>query len=149
MAVTKRLTEGLLSLLILALIVSSVSAQDGLQLDDPPAEDMGDAELTMLVYGRYNVKEPYYSIWNGSEWSEEFESGTMGKQIRWVVTRTAPNRFEVIVGVLTSKGNLYVNVWNGSWGDVETITTDIGSGRSEYRGFDIAYEQNSGDATAE
>ena len=146
MAVTKRLAEGLLSLLILTLVVSSVSAQPWLQLDDPPAEDMGDAELTMLVYGRYNVKEPYYSIWNGSEWSEEFESGTMDKEIRWVVTRTAPNRFEVIVGVLTSKGNLYVNVWNGSWGNVETITTDIGSRRSGYRGFDIAYEQNSGDA---
>jgi len=145
MAVTKHLAEGLLSLLILTLVVSSVSAQPWLQLDDPPAEDVGDAELAMLVYGRYNVKEPYYSIWNGSEWSDEMKDGSMGTHIRWVVTKTAPNRFEVITGVLTTQGHLYANIWNGSWRRAERITTEIGEYHT-YRGFDIAYEQESGDA---
>jgi hypothetical protein len=142
----------LLSILLIfsaPLLIDNVYAKTWMQLDDPPPENSGDATTTMLVYGRNGVTRPYYSIWNSSVWSDELMEGTMDSQIRWVVTRTAPTRFEIVTGVLTypgDQGDLYANVWNGSWGTVQPITFDIGAARTAYRGFDIAYEQNSGDA---
>ncbi|HIE14205.1 TPA: hypothetical protein EYP70_02920 [Candidatus Bathyarchaeota archaeon] len=96
-----------------------------LRLDDPPQEDAGDVTMTMLVYGRRNVAGFYYSIWNGSTWSEGMEGRNVSTQIRWVVTATTPNRLEIIAGVLTDRGRLYVNVWNGSWGTSELVTKRI------------------------
>ena len=136
----------LLSLLFLASLILGVYAWTQIQLDDPPYEGSGDAEMAVLVYGRANEQPFYYSIWNGSIWSDEFKDGLVSINVYWAVARTAPNRMEIIAGFLTSNGYLYVNVWNGSWGEVQAITNKIGSSRSVYRGFDIAYEQLSGDA---
>lgn len=62
----------------------------------------------------------------------------------------APTRDEAILVALTNNGQVQAQVFNGtSWGSVtvlSTVSTTNPNGISLYRGFDIEYEQSSGDA---
>ncbi len=89
-------------------------------------------------YKRYNV--------SADRWDASVGTITTAGNIRWIVTETAPTtstRTETIVGILNDNDNLYIQIYDCcSWVSSGTV----GLGLSAYRGFDIAYEQNSGDA---
>lgn len=67
-----------------------------------------------------------------------------------MMLKYAPNRDEAILVALTNNGQVQAQVFNGtSWGSVtvlSTVSTTAPNGISLYRGFDVEYEQSSGDA---
>ena len=63
---------------------------------------------------------------------------------RFYVLRSNPTKNEKILGTIDAAADTNVQVWNGtSWG---TATQFTGDSTISYRSFDIAYEQNSGEA---
>ena len=114
--------------LIFVLLTSTVSATAG-----------------MIAYGEGVAAAPKYRIWNGTGWESEYSASEVGGVTNMVVLRSARTRDEKILGVLDKSGHINVQVWNGSaWGSVLEVTTVV----ADYncRGFDIAYEDSSGDA---
>ncbi len=108
--------------------------------------EAGDTPV-MVSYGEEMVQNPRYRTWNGLDWAGERSANSVGGTTRWAVLRAHPSKAEAILGVLDMSGHLNAQVWDGdSWGTVVELTTDIGPSNSAYRGFDIAYEQSSGDA---
>ena len=93
----------------------------------------------MMAYSK-TTTTPYYRIWNGTSWSAEAAAQTVVGNINYVVLKSARTRNEAILGVQTSTGAIYTQIWNGtSWGNL----TQVGTGSTSTRGFDISYERNS------
>jgi hypothetical protein len=119
---------------------------------EPVGEDnatINGITAAMTIYGERNFQTPRYITWDGTSWSGENSAPSIGGEIRWVVQRSCPLRDERILGVLDDNGHLDLEVWGGtSWSAPLEVTTSIGAGNSAYRGFDIAYEQMSGNAIA-
>ena len=114
--------------LIFVLLTSTVSATAG-----------------MIAYGEGEVTTPRYQLWTGAAWDGEQSANDVGGVTNMVVLRSARTRDEKILGVLDKSGDINVQVWNGStWGSVLEVTTVVAD--FDYRGFDIAYEDSSGDA---
>lgn len=99
----------------------------------------------MIVYAEGIQHEPRYRIWNGTSWGSELEAQSVGSTINWVVTRAGTTRAEYITGTQDAAGDVNVQVYSdGEWGnlfEVSAAVPNVGA-----RGFDIAYETNSGDA---
>jgi hypothetical protein len=103
------------------------------------------SDETLLVYAEGNVTTPRYREWNGTTWSAESSALDVGGAINWIVTRSSPVENEYITGTLDTNADVNVQVYrNGSWADLTEVTVSIPN--VNMRGFDIAYEQNSGDA---
>ena len=99
----------------------------------------------MIAYGEGTSTTPVYRIWNGTGWESEQSANDVSGVPNLVVLRSARTRDEKILGVLDTSGHINVQVWNGSsWGTVLAVTTAVVD--YDYRGFDIAYEDSSGDA---
>lgn len=93
----------------------------------------------MMAYSK-TTTTPYYRTWNGTAWSAEAAAQNVVGNINYVVLKSARTRNEAILGVQTSTGAIYVQVWNGtSWGNL----TQVGTGPTATRSFDISYEKNS------
>lgn len=93
----------------------------------------------MMAYSK-TTTTPFYRIWNGSSWGAEASAQTVVGNINNIVLKSSRTRNEAILGVQTSTGAIYVQVWNGStWGSL----TQVGTGSTTTRSFDIAYEKNS------
>jgi hypothetical protein len=93
----------------------------------------------MMVYSK-TTATPFYRIWDGSAWGTEGSANSVGGTVNYVVLKSARTRNEAILGTQDSTGAIYVQIWNGtSWGAV----TQIGTGPTGTRAFDIAYEKNS------
>lgn len=102
----------------------------------PPAPTTGPI---MMAYSK-TTNIPYYRVWDGSNWGVEASAQSVAGNINYVVLKSARTRNEAILGVQTSTGAIYVQVWNGtSWGNL----TQVGTGTTTTRSFDIAYEKNS------
>lgn len=92
----------------------------------------------MMAYSK-TTAIPYYRIWNGTSWSTEAAAQTVVGNINYVVLKSSRTRNEAILGVQTSTGAIYVQIWNGtSWGNL----TQVGTGPTTTRAFDIDYEKN-------
>ena len=105
------------------------------------------ATAGMIAYGEGIVTAPRYRLWTGAAWGNEQSANDVGGVTNMVVLRSARTKDEKILGVLDTSGHINVQVWNGSaWGTVLEVTTAIGTTNDDYRGFDIAYEDSSGDA---
>lgn len=69
-----------------------------------------------------------------------------------MMLKYAPTRDEAILVALTNTGQVQAQVFNGTSWSGTTVLSNVGSGAvnpngaSLYRGFDIEYEQSSGDA---
>jgi hypothetical protein len=67
-----------------------------------------------------------------------------------MMLKYAPTRDEATLVALTNTGQVQAQVFNGtSWGAVtvlSTLSTTTPNAFSLYRGFDVEYEQSSGDA---
>lgn len=95
----------------------------------------------MMVYSK-TTTIPYYRIWNSgtSTWGAEAAAQTVVGNINYVVVKSARTRNEAIMGVQTSTGAIYIQIWNGTtWGNL----TQVGTGPTNTRAFDISYEKNS------
>lgn len=93
----------------------------------------------MMAYSK-TTTTPFYRIWDGSNWGAEGSAQTVVGNINNIVLKSARTRNEAILGVQTSTGAIYVQVWNGStWGNL----TQVGTGSTTTRSFDIAYERAS------
>ena len=100
---------------------------------------------TMTTYYDSNSYFPRYRQWDGSLWSNEASAKTVSSQINWIVMHSNPVRNEIILGTLGTDKVLNVQLWDGiSWGTVHEISTNEYS--SSARGFDIAFEEISGNA---
>ena len=82
---------------------------------------------------------PFYRIWNGTSWGAEASAQAVTGNINYVVLKSSRTRNEAILGVQTSTGAIFTQVWNGtSW----STPTQVGTGPTTTRSFDIAYEKN-------
>jgi Tfp pilus assembly protein PilV len=92
----------------------------------------------MMAYSK-TTAIPYYRLWDGTNWGAEAAAQTVVGNINYIVLKSSRTRNESIMGVQTSTGAIYVQVWNGtSWGNL----TQVGTGPTTTRSFDIAYEKN-------
>lgn len=92
----------------------------------------------MMAYSK-TTTTPFYRTWDGSNWSAEGSASAGTGNINYVVLKSARTRNEAILGTQTSTGAIYVQVWNGTtWG----AATQVGTGPTTTRSFDIAYEKN-------
>lgn len=92
----------------------------------------------MMAYSK-TTTTPFYRIWNGSAWGAEGSAQAVVGNINYVVLKSARTRNEAILGVQTSTGAIYIQIWNGtSWGNL----TQVGTGNTTTRSFDIDYEKN-------
>ncbi|NIU06024.1 MAG: DUF2341 domain-containing protein [Gammaproteobacteria bacterium] len=84
-------------------------------------------------------------------WSAEGTSTTAGSTIKWTVNKVAPDSSEELVAVLSDNGTgtqLDMMRWNGSTWTVDWTAGNIASANADKRGFDLAFEQSSGNAIA-
>ncbi|MFQ3675464.1 MAG: hypothetical protein SNJ64_02850, partial [Endomicrobiia bacterium] len=87
---------------------------------------------------------PGTNNWSGDNFANSIEGAP-----RWVKVVASPKEDRKIMATLDNTGKVFTQVWDGSsWISTETVTTaiDADNARDWYRGFDIAYERNSGDA---
>lgn len=98
------------------------------------------------VYGEGSVATPRTRTWTATtaSWENPESSAALaGATIRHVIVKAAPTRNEMLVGVQTTGGTLYVERWNGTtWSNEWSVT--VGDGNLPR--FDIAYERGSGRA---
>ena len=105
-------------------------------------------ENILATYDRHGDAIPKYRQMIGANWSDQADTvndGTLTAQ--WMVLRGYPksDRKEFIMGTLDNDQDINFAVWNGStWGNVFEFTENVGS--TQYRCFDIAYENLSGRA---
>ncbi len=98
-----------------------------------------------IVYGEGTVTTPRNRTWTqaSTSWGAEASSPVAAATIRHVITKASPKKDEIIVGIQTTGGVLYIQRWNGtSWSNEWNVT--VGDGNLPR--FDIAYEKNSGEA---
>ncbi|HRJ06498.1 MAG TPA: hypothetical protein PK096_02240 [Candidatus Saccharibacteria bacterium] len=96
----------------------------------------------MMAYSK-TTTTPFYRTWNGSAWSAEASAQAVTGNINYIVLKSSRTRNEAILGVQTSTGAIYIQTWNGtSWSNL----TQVGTGPTTTRSFDIAYEKNTDNA---
>lgn len=98
-----------------------------------------------LLYGQGTLTTPMMRQRQGAaaSWSSEFTLASTTTVPRQTIIKASPVNNEAIAGVVTSGGVLNILKWNGySWSSQWTTTTALGN----LPRFDIAYEQNSGQA---
>lgn len=99
----------------------------------------------LLLYGEGVVATPRYRTWtNASNTLSGEQTGVAAAaSIRHTILRQAPTRNEIIAGVQTTGGVLYIQRWNGAvWSNEWNVTV----GNDSLPRFDIAYERKSGRA---
>jgi Tfp pilus assembly protein PilV len=91
----------------------------------------------MMAYSKTTVT-PYYRTWDGTNWGAEAAAQDVVGNINYIVLKSSRTRNEAILGVQTSTGAIYVQTWDGtSWNNL----TQVGTGSTTTRSFDIAYEK--------
>jgi Tfp pilus assembly protein PilV len=92
----------------------------------------------MMVYSK-TTTTPAYRIWQGLNWSGEGNATAVTGNIQHMVVKSSRTRNEAVLGVQTSTGAIFFQVWNGTtWG----AATQVGTGPTTTRSFDIAYEKS-------
>jgi len=100
---------------------------------------------SLIAYAEGTVSTPRYRIWDGTVWGTESDALDVGAPILWTTTRSAPSESEYILATIGTDADVNVQVFrNGSWGNLQEVTIAIPN--TAMRGFDVVYEQVSGDA---
>ena len=99
----------------------------------------------LTVYDKSGEAVPKYRQLLGANWSAQEDTLDIGSDTAtWMVLQGAPHKKEMIMGTLDASNHINLAVWDGiSWGNLTEFTT---SSNDDYRCFDIAYENLSGDA---
>ena len=104
----------------------------------------------IISYGEANVATPRYRKWNDTnDFEAESSAQSVGtdtvNDITWAVVKGNHERNEIILGTYDKGNDINVQVFDSStWGNLQEVTATAEN--SAYRGFDIAYEDLSGDA---
>ncbi|MFA5937389.1 MAG: hypothetical protein WC822_05965, partial [Candidatus Paceibacterota bacterium] len=105
-----------------------------------------------IMFGAGTTNIPSVRVWAPPSFGVTNNGSTTGalatSVMRHILVRASPLRNEKMAGILSSDGVLQVQRYNGltgTWSN-EWSATSISAANSAYRGFDIAYEQNSGRA---
>ncbi len=100
---------------------------------------------SLIAYAEGVITTPRYRLWNGTTWGIEGNALDVGAAINWVVTKPSPFGTEHLLVTLGTDADVNAQVYkNGAWGDLQELTTTIPN--TAMRGFDVTYEQVSGDA---
>ncbi|MEK7652217.1 MAG: hypothetical protein AAB351_03415 [Patescibacteria group bacterium] len=95
-----------------------------------------------IIYGEGTVTDPRTRNWTGT-FSAEGNTIIAAATIRHIIVKASPVRDEMIAGIQTTGGVLYIQRWNGIvWSNEWNVT--VGDGNLPR--FDIAYERSTGDA---
>jgi hypothetical protein len=112
--------------------------------------DLAYEQLTgnaVLVYSD-NTSIPKYVIWDGSHWSSQRNipiTQTTGI-VEWVKLLSRPDTNEIALIYSDSRDSLNVMIWDGSsWGCEPSSALSTNLYYPDYKKFDAAYEQLSGD----
>jgi hypothetical protein len=104
----------------------------------------------IIGYEEANVATPRYRKWNNTN---DFEPESSGQaigtntvnDITWSVVKGSHERNEIIMGTYDKGNDINIQVFDSSsWGNLQEVTATAEN--SAQRGFDIAYEDLSGDA---
>ncbi len=88
---------------------------------------------------------PKFRTWDGIQWSVEQSANYVGGSPYHVVLESNPHNSEIIMATSDSNYDVNVQIWDAlSWSSVSQFTSNLDS--YSKRGFDIKYEQTSGDA---
>lgn len=102
-------------------------------------------QTSLIAYAEGTVTTPRYRTWDGSVWSIESSALDVGATINWTVTKASPTESEYILATMGTDADVNVQVFkNGAWGNLQEVTASISN--TTMRGFDVGYEQSSGDA---
>ena len=116
---------------------------------DPTIEELMDMNKTgIVVYGEGTVTTPRARNWNGTAFSAEDNLPDLGAGvvIEWVRLESNPKRNETMLGIMDDAGNISLfikNNTNSTWTSPLLVAT-LGTTNDAFRGYDIAYEDNSG-----
>jgi hypothetical protein len=102
----------------------------------------------LLVYAEGVLQTPRYRIWNGSSWGTERSASNIGERMYWARTAAGPTRDEYVLLTGGVSGAVKAQVYTAStqtWSSAVDMSTPASAVR---RGFDVAYETDSGDALA-
>ncbi len=115
----------------------------------PGGEDDGGCASYATILAYYDSgsgNKPLFRIWNGTDWSAENTSNSVGgKDKHYYVLESSSNRTETILAVQDANKDINVQIWNGTvWDGLTEFSSDCGV--VDTRTMDIAYEQTSGDA---
>ncbi|MEW6555867.1 MAG: lamin tail domain-containing protein [Elusimicrobiota bacterium] len=106
----------------------------------------------IIVYRFANTGIPRYRTWYNASWGNEQSTDFPSETYRWIRLEPLPSDDKVICVALTNDSYLYVDVYdlsNSIWANSDyAIASALGSDDSTGmpRRFDLAIEQNSGDA---
>jgi Mg-chelatase subunit ChlD len=106
-------------------------------------------QTKMMAYYDYNggASTPRYRKWDDPDWSIEKSANYLGGRPYYMVLESNPNHREMILGTSDDAYDVNLQVWDGDyWGSVIQVSNSTDA--YSRRGFDIAYEQVSGDALA-
>ena len=119
--------------------------------------DLSDTQFTVEVsssqtdriltaYSESSLLKPRFRAWDkdDSQWSDEQSAKSVTGNPYYTVMEASPVRSEIIMLTGTSQSYVEAQVWDGSWGSVKTVSKMLTSNAK--RGFDLQYEQISGDA---
>ncbi|HZN41879.1 MAG TPA: Ig-like domain-containing protein, partial [Planctomycetota bacterium] len=115
----------------------------------PPSLLVNDVRL---FYGEGSDRQPRLRTWDdlGSSWSSEGKALPAGSTIYWMQHALSPLLDDHgLLAVLSGNGastELDMLRWNGAEWSLDWTSTSITAANAQKRGFDIAYEQTSGDA---
>ncbi|WP_370574216.1 VWA domain-containing protein [Methanomethylovorans sp.] len=123
-----------------------VSKYSGPQNDTEFNIYISSSALRDLIAAYYDsTTTPKYRKWKDQRWSSELSTNAVGGKPYFIVTASSPVKSEIIMGTLDHVNDFNVQIWNGSsWGSVSEFSVSADS--ASRKGFDIAYEQVSGDA---
>jgi len=105
-----------------------------------------------LFYGEGTERQPRLRTWDdlASSWSAEGRAPAAGSTIYWTQHAVSPLRDDHgLLAVLSSTGSsteLDMLRWNGVEWSLDWTSTSITAANAQKRGFDVAFEQSSGDA---
>lgn len=102
---------------------------------------------TLIAYAEGTQTAPRYRVWNGTAWSTEANAQDVAAPQTWVVTRAAPRKNEYILATMGTDNDVNAQVYiNGEWNISNLKEITASAPNSTMRGFDVAYENTSGDA---
>lgn len=100
---------------------------------------------SLMGYAEGTESIPRYRLWDGSVWGTEQQALSVGSAVTWLSVKPGKTREEYLMGTLGTDGDVNMQVYQGgSWGNLQEITTSVPN--TSARGFDITYENVSGDA---
>ena len=92
-----------------------------------------------------NTNNPQHAQWDGSAFGAATAPNALGEWTH-IQAAEAPTRTEIIAVGVDSAGVMRGEVWNGSTWTAFSFNTIVDLGTTGYQSFQIAYEQQSGDA---